>query len=175
MLETDRLILRPGTLADAFNLYILNSDPEVVRYTGENSFNHVQEAEQVIKERMIPQFEKYKMGRFTVLLKDGTYLGWCGLRYFPESDEVDLGYRFMKKFWGQGYATETSKIMLKYGFETLGLKRIIAKAMPDNIGSIKVMQKLGMTFRGYSKDPHEPMSLIVYDITREQYQTCVES
>ena len=175
MLETDRLILRPGTLADVSNLFILNSDPEVVRYTGDKSFNNIQEAEQVVRERLIPQFEQYKMSRFTVLLKDGTYIGWCGLKYFPETDEVDLGYRFMKKFWGQGYATESSEIMLKYGFETLGLKRIIAKAMPDNIGSIKVIQKLGMTFRGFSKDPYEPVPFIVYDITSDQYKTCVES
>ena len=176
MLETKRLILRPAVLGDAHKLYELNSDYEVVRYTGESSHKTVLEAETVIKERMLTQFAKYKMGRFTVLLKDGTYLGWCGLRYFPESDEVDLGYRFMKKFWGQGYASEASLVTLKYGFETLNLKRIIAKAMPENIGSIKVMQKMGMTFRGMQKDPCEPQAFVVYDITASEFKTkCAES
>lgn len=172
MLETTRLILKPGTLQDAPHLLVLNSDPEVVRFTGDVSLLNILEAEKLVKERLIPQFEKYRMSRFSTFLKDGTYIGWCGLKYFPETNEVDLGYRFMKKYWGKGYATEASQICLKYGFETLGLKRIIAKAMPDNIGSIKVMQKLGMNFRGYVNDPTDPHPFVLYEMTLEQYQKC---
>ena len=175
MLETTRLILRPGILSDAPLLMELNSDPEVVRYTGDVGFMNIVEAENIVKERLIPQFEKYKMGRFQVFLKDGTYLGWCGLRYFPEKDEVDLGYRFMKKFWGKGYATEASLACLEYGFNTLGLKRICAEAMPENIDSIKVMQKLKMTFRGIHRNECDSTSYILYDITSEEYNRCKES
>lgn len=175
MLETPRLILRPGTLADAPNLVILNSDPEVVRYTGDSALQNILEAESIVKERLIPQFNQYKMGRFSAFLKDGTFIGWCGLKYFPETDEVDLGYRFMKKYWGQGYATESSKACLKYGFETLGLKRIVARAMPENVNSIKVMQKLGMTFRGYHHDPTDPHPFVFFDITHDEYKKCAES
>ena len=117
-----------------------------------------------------PQFQQYKMGRFATTLKDGTFLGWCGLRYFPETKEVDLGYRFHRRFWGQGFATEAATAALKYGFENLGLQRIIAKAMPENTASLKVMQKLGMTFRGLIKDPCEPHPLVVYDMTLEEYR-----
>jgi [ribosomal protein S5]-alanine N-acetyltransferase len=175
MLETKRLILRPAVIEDAPNLFILNSDPDVVRYTGDRSFTSLMDAQDLIKNRMIAQFNQYKMSRFSCLLKDGTYIGWCGLKYHPETDEVDLGYRFMKKYWGQGYATESSSASLAYGFENLGLKRIIAKAMPDNLGSIKVIQKLGMTFRGYVNDPTDPHSFLLYDMTDKQYQTCKES
>jgi ribosomal-protein-alanine N-acetyltransferase len=164
MLETKRLIIRPAVIEDAYNLYQLNSDPDVVRYTGDTSFKTLLDAQELIRDRMLTQFNLYKMSRFTVLLKDGTYLGWCGLKYFPETNEVDLGYRFMKKFWGQGYATEAGEACLKYGFEELKLKRIIAKAMPDNIGSIKVIQKLGFTFKGYVKDPTDPCPFILYEL-----------
>lgn len=164
MIETKRLIIRPAIIEDAENLFNLNSDPDVVRYTGDTSFRTLEEARNIIHERMFTQFNLYKMSRFTVLLKDGTYLGWCGLKYFPETDEVDLGYRFMKKHWGNGYATEASAACLEYGFKNLKLKRIIAKAMPDNIGSIKVLQKLGMTFKGYVKDPTDPCSFILYEL-----------
>lgn len=174
MLETERLIIRPAKIEDAQNLFILNSDPEVVRYTGDVAFNNLLEAQNLIRERMTVQFDKYKMTRFMVFHKDGTYLGWCGLKYFPETNEVDLGYRFMKKFWGKGYATESSKACLQYGFETLKLPRIIAKAMPENIGSIKVMQKLGMTFRGYVKDPTDPCSFVLFDMTLDEYKKCAE-
>jgi ribosomal-protein-alanine N-acetyltransferase len=172
MLETERLILKPGTLADAPHLLDLNRDPEVVRYTGDTSLLNILEAENLVKQRLIPQFQQYKMSRFSTFLKDGTYIGWCGLKFFPETQEVDLGYRLKKKFWGKGYATEASFRCLKYGFETLGLKRIIAKAMPDNVGSIKVMQKLKMTFRGYVNDPTDPQAFVLYDMTAEEFKKC---
>ena len=175
MLESNRLLIRPAVLEDAHNLFTLNSDPDVVRFTGDASFTSMIDAQNIIKERMIAQFEKYKMSRFMVFLKDGTFIGWSGLKYYPETNQVDLGYRFMKKFWGQGYATESSRVWLKYGFENLSLPKIIAKAMPDNINSIKVMQKLGMTFRGYVHDPGDPMPLVLFDITKPEYIKCAES
>lgn len=170
MLETERLILRLQTYDDIQNLITLNSDPDVIRYTGDGSLANVQEARALLEDRVFPQWQKYKMGRFSVTLKDGTYLGWCGLKYHPETDEVDLGYRFMKKYWGKGYATESSRASLDYGFHTLGLERIIAKAMPDNKDSIKVMQKLGMTFRGFQHDPTDPQPFILYDLKKAQWK-----
>ena len=175
MLESTRLIIRPAELEDAQNLFELNSDPDVVRYTGDASFNSMTEVQELIGNRMIQQFGQHKMSRFIVTLKDNTFLGWCGLKYFPETDEVDLGYRFMKKHWGKGYATESSMACLKYGFEELNLKRIIAKAMPDNVASIKVMQKLGMTFRGYVHDPTDPHPFILFDMTDCEFKKCAES
>lgn len=174
MLETPRLFIRPAKLEDAQNLFVLNSDPDVVKYTGDTSFSTLLEAQNLIKDRMIKQFEQHKTSRFMVFLKDGTYIGWCGLKFFPETNEVDLGYRFMKKFWGQGYASEASKICLEYGFRTLKLERIIAKAMPENVASIKIMQKLGMTFRGYVHDPTDPHPFVLFDIKRDEYLKCAE-
>lgn len=168
--ETDRLILRLQTYEDAQSLVEMNSDPEVVRYTGDSSLANTSEARKLLEEIVFPQWEKYKMGRFAVTLKDGNYLGWCGLKYHPETDEVDLGYRFMKKYWGMGYATESSRASLDYGFKTLKLERIIAKAMPDNKDSLKVMQKLGMTFRGFHHDPTDPHPFIVYDMKRSEWK-----
>ncbi len=170
MLETDRLILRLQSYDDAPSLVEMNAEPEVIRYTGDHSLGSIQEARKLLEERVFPQWEKYKMGRFTVTLKDGTYLGWCGLRYFPESDEVDLGYRFMKKHWGKGYATESSRAVLEYGFKTLKRTRIIAKAMPENKDSLKVMQKLGMTFRGHHHDPTDPHPFIMYDMKIHEWK-----
>lgn len=169
MLESKRLILKPATIQDSSHFLNLNSDPDVVRYTGDNSFRNFLEAENTIKEKILPQFNLYKMGRFSVFLKDGTFLGWCGLKYHPETNEIDLGYRFKKKYWGKGYATEASKLSLDYGFNELGHKRIIAKTMPDNIGSIKVMQKIGMTFRGHVNDPTDPHPFVLFDIYHHEF------
>lgn len=174
MLETERLILKVATLEEASLLAELNSDPDVVRHTGETAFQSIAAAQTTIRERMMAQFENYRMGRFSVFLKDGTYLGWCGLRFSPESEEVDLGYRFMKKFWGHGYATEASERCLRYGFEELNVKKIIARAMPQNIASIKIMQKLKMTFRGLNSGLRDPHRFIMYDITAEEFIRCTE-
>lgn len=170
MLETSRLSLRLAAISDAPLLMKLNSDPEVVRFVGEPATLTLIEAQNVIRDRLLVQFTRYKMGRFLTFLKDGTFIGWCGLRFFPETNEVDLGYRFIKTYWGKGYATEAARICLDYGFKTLKLERIIAKAMPENTASLKVMQKLGMTFKGVSHDPTEPCPLVVYEITKENFR-----
>jgi ribosomal-protein-alanine N-acetyltransferase len=170
MIETNRLLIRPMTNEDALHLFELNSDPEVVRYTGDTVTHNFADAQRILTDLVYNQFNLYKMGRFTVLLKDGTYLGWCGLKYFPETKEVDLGYRFMRKFWGQGFATEASQAILKYGFEELKLHRILARAMPANLPSIKVLQKLGMTYRGVANDPHYASGFVLYDITAEEFK-----
>lgn len=65
----------------------------------------------------------------------------------PERNEIDLGYRFMKKAWGKGYATEAAYACIKYGFEKLNLNHIVGRAMPDNVGSLKVLEKCGMIYK----------------------------
>jgi len=132
-------------VAHALEMFTLNDDPDVIRFTGDVPFKDVKEAEQLILN--YDQYKKYQMGRWTVLLrKTNEYLGWCGLKYHSDVNEVDIGFRFHKKYWGRGYATEAAEACLKYGFEKLKLKRIIGRAMKDNIASIKVLEKIGMKF-----------------------------
>ncbi len=135
--------MRPHEMSDAAFMMYLNSDPEVVRYTGDSPFKDIQEAE-VIMERLRKQFQFDRTGRFIVELKEtGEPIGWCGLRWFPEVVMHDLGYRFLKNAWGKGYATETSIACLSYGKNDLKLKRVFAKAMRENLASIRVLEKLG--------------------------------
>ncbi len=145
ILTTERLILKTIDEADAQHMYELNFDPEVIRYTGDVGFNSIEEAHAFIQS--YTDYEKNGYGRWTALLRStGEYIGWCGLKYNKDRGETDLGYRLMKKYWNQGYATEASKACLDYGFSELGLKRIIACAAPANKASIRVMEKLGMQF-----------------------------
>jgi RimJ/RimL family protein N-acetyltransferase len=74
------------------------------------------------------------------------FIGWCGLKYLPETNEVDLGYRFMKKFWGNGYATEAALACIEYGFTRLNLRLVVGRALPANLASIKVLEKCGMKY-----------------------------
>jgi len=145
IIETDRLLLREFELSDAPEMFLLNSDHEVIKYTGDVPFKNIEEAEQLILN--YEQYSKYGFGRWTVLNKStGAYLGWCGLKFLDDLQETDIGYRFHKKYWGRGYATESAAACLKYGLEKLQLKKIIGRAMKENYASIKVMEKTGMKF-----------------------------
>ena len=145
ILKTDRCYLRELSVDDAQSFYDLNADPEVVKYTGDKAFNDIHEAKSFLQN--YNQYELYGYGRWAVIDNStGDLLGWCGLKYSSDLNEVDLGFRFFKKYWNQGYATETAKASIEYGFNELNLAKIVGRAMEANIGSIKVLEKTGMTF-----------------------------
>lgn len=133
--------------ADIAPSYEMNLDAEVSRYTGDGGVVSEKEIERRIKENVFGDYEKYGYGRLAVELKsEGRFIGFTGLKYLPDLDEVDLGYRFMRAYWGKGLATESAKASLNLGFKELGLKRIIALTLPENEASIHVLNKLGFTF-----------------------------
>lgn len=146
VIETSRLLLRTFTINDAQLIYDLNNDPEVVRYTYD-PITDPEHAKHILETVILPQYALYKHGRWAVHIKQGLeFIGWCGLKYRPEQNEVDLGYRFKQSSWGKGYATEAAFASIKYGFEKLNLPRIIGRAVPENAGSLKVLEKCGMQF-----------------------------
>ena len=153
LIETERLLLRNITLHDKEEMFKLHTDPSVQKYTGEPLVESMEEMEQIIRAR-INNYKKYGYGRWATFLKNGMqFVGWAGLDYLPEFDEIDLGYRFFPKYWGSGIATEVSHAILKYGFDELNLNRIIAIAMKENKASTRVMEKVGMEFDKFA--PYE--------------------
>jgi len=153
LIETERLLLRKITLDDKENLYKLHSHPDVQLYTGEPVVESMEEIEKAIQSR-IENYEKYGYGRWATFLTDGMhFVGWAGLAYLPEFDEIDLGYRFLPEHWGLGIATEAAHAILMYGFDTLKMKKIIAIAMKEHKASIRVMEKIGMEFDKFA--PYE--------------------
>ena len=145
ILETERLYLREMTPDDARNAYSLNSDPDVIKYTGDAAFETVEEARQFLKQ--YDHFRKYGFGRWGVMDKTtDEFLGWCGLKYTPELNEYDIGFRFFKKHWNKGYATEAAKACLTLGFEQFGMNTIVGRVMKENGASIKVLEKIGMNY-----------------------------
>ncbi len=147
IIETNRLYLRELTIEDAENFYLLNADEEVIKYTGDNAFESIEKAKAFL-ENYNP-YQEYGYGRWAVIDKSNEeFLGWCGLKFSPELKETDIGFRFFKKHWNKGYATESAKACLDYGFEKLKIKTIVGRAMELNKASIKVLEKIGMTFVG---------------------------
>lgn len=129
---------------DAANMYALNSDPEVLRHTGDSNFVSLAASEQFIRD--YPDYRVNGFGRWAVLrIEDQALLGWCGLKRHP-GGMVDLGYRFFQRYWGRGYATEASLACLQWGFEVAGLEEVVGRVAKANTASIRVLEKVGMTF-----------------------------
>ena len=144
ILETERLYLRQFTPDDASFHFALNSDPLVLQFTGDAAFSSEEGARSFLEQ--YDHYEKYGFGRWNCFRKiDGVFIGWCGLK-FNEVQEIDLGYRFFRKEWNKGYATEAANACLDYGFDILKIKRIIGRVHPENSASIQVLKKVGMTY-----------------------------
>lgn len=166
ILETKRLLLRELNPDDAENFYNLNLNPNVIKYTGDSVFKNVSEAKEFLE-----NYQDYKLngfGRWAVINKsDKEFIGWCGLKYDQNKDETDIGFRFFEEHWNKGFATESAKACLNYGFETLDLKIITGRAMSENIASIKVLQKIGLDFvREFDFD--ETNKGVIYKIEKEK-------
>jgi ribosomal-protein-alanine N-acetyltransferase len=142
-LETKRLEFRKFSAGDAAGFFQLNNDPEVIRYTGDKAFVDENEALDFLVG--YTHYASHGYGRWSVYLKEtGEYVGFCGLKYSPEKDEVDLGFRIMREHWGKGLATEAAAEALRLGFEQYGLRKIVGRAMEDNLASHQVLEKVGM-------------------------------
>ncbi len=146
LITTPRLRLRKHVLSDAPYMLDLNSDPEVVRYTGDTALEDIAAAEAVVR-YVQSQYEQHGMGRWVVeLIETGEILGWCGLKMHPDEGVVDLGYRFHQRHWRKGYAFEAAEACFKYGVEVLHLTKMIGSSSGENIGSVRILEKLGFKY-----------------------------
>ena len=152
-LETERLILRRMAVSDADDMYSYASRADVTEYLLWNP--HPTKKYTVDYLRYIGT--RYNAGEFydwaVVEKESGRMIGTCGFtRFDPPHDSAEIGYVLNPDFHGKGYATEAAQMVVKYGFEELGLHRIEAKFMQGNEASLHVMEKLGMHPEGYRRD-----------------------
>ena len=165
-IETERTLMRKLIIDDAKSFYTLNLDKEVLKFTGDKPFKNLQEASGFLSNYY--QYEKYGVGRLAVIDKETLkFIGWCGLKYCKEKKEYDIGFRFYKKYWNKGFATETAKKCLNIGFEKLKIDKIVGRAMKENIGSIKVLEKIGMEFK--ENINFEGQEGVIYELTKSKY------
>ncbi|WBV54081.1 GNAT family N-acetyltransferase [Chryseobacterium gambrini] len=147
-LETQRLILRKFEETDAERLFLLDSDPEVMKYIGMPPLSDITESENVIK-MIQQQYRDNGVGRLAVIEKEsGLLIGWSGLKLITQeingyNNIYDLGYRFIPEYWGKCYALESAKASLDFGFNDLKAETIYAHAHSENEGSNHILRKLG--------------------------------
>lgn len=155
ILKTDRLLLREFETTDAQNFYELNLNPNVIKYTGNSAFKDINDAKTFLEN--YSDYQKNGFGRWAVINRSTEeFLGWCGLKYDENLKETDIGFRFFEHFWNKGYATESAKACINYGFEKLSLKKIVGRAMKENFASVKVLEKIGLQYeRNFDFDGQE--------------------
>ena len=139
--ETDRLEHRAFMVDDAEAVFALNSHPDVMRFTGEPPLTSLESVRETIANHR--DFDDVGYGRWACVLKETQrVIGFCGLKYLTDLEEVDVGYRLFPEYWGQGLATEACVASLEFGFATLGLDEIIGLVIPENIAANSCARKV---------------------------------
>jgi len=147
-LETARLVLRQFTEDDVENLVELDSDPDVMHFINGGRPTPRREIVDDVLPAFLDHYERFAgLGFWAAMEKSsGRFVGWFHFRPATDArpDEVELGYRLRKSFWGKGYATEGSRALIHKGFAELGVQRVVAFTMVVNVASRRVMEKAGL-------------------------------
>ncbi len=147
ILETDRLIVRWLSTDDAeFILQLLN-EPSWLRFIGDKGVRTIEDARNYISNGPMEMYSRLGFGLYLVELKeDGSSIGICGLIKRDSLEDVDIGFAFLPKYWGKGYAYEAASAVMEYGKRALGLRRIVAITSTENYVSGKLLERLGFNF-----------------------------
>jgi len=161
ILETSRLILRHQVPDDLDSLFALYCDPDVSQYIPDAPRNY-EEAREELEWHMNGHPKRPELGLWATIYKEtNQYIGRCGLLPWTidQREEVEVAYLLAQEYWGQGLGTEAAQAILHYGFEELGLSRLICMISPENRASIKVARNIGMTLEKEMKDDMGPFLL----------------
>lgn len=147
VLETERLTLRRLSTDDAEFILELLTDPAFLEYVGDKGVRTVADARDYILSGPIASYQQFGFGLYLVMLKgDGSPIGMCGLLKRESLPDVDIGFAFLPRYRSRGYAYEAAAAVLAYARAQLGLGRIVAITVPDNAGSIRILEKIGLRF-----------------------------
>jgi len=143
-IDTGRMVLRRFVPDDLEVFYELCSRPEIIRYAQAVPLASREAAREFMRAAPFLDYATYGYGRFACVWKaTGAVIGFSGIKYVPEIEDNELGYRFLPEFWGMGLATEAGRASLDYARSALHLKRLVAMVHPDNLASARVLAKLG--------------------------------
>ncbi|MEN2400676.1 GNAT family N-acetyltransferase [Flavobacterium sp. MC2016-06] len=150
-IETERLILRELLLSDAEGMFELDSNPNVHLFLGKKPVKAIEESIAQIK-NIQQQYVTFGTGRWAVVLKEtNEFLGWSGIKFITNEinnhkDFYEIGYRFIEKHWGKGYATEAGLAFIDYAFNNMNVEALYAYADEGNKNSRKALEKLGFRY-----------------------------
>ncbi|MEP7347533.1 MAG: GNAT family N-acetyltransferase [Gemmatimonadaceae bacterium] len=146
VLETERTLLRRLEPSDAEFILGLLNEPSFLHYIGDKGVRTLDDARAYIENVPLTSYARFGFGLYLTTLKDGTPIGICGLVKRDALTDVDVGFAFLPAYWGHGYALESALAVLEHGKRDHGLTRIVAIANADNESSIRLLERLGLTF-----------------------------
>ena len=147
VLETGRLLLRQLSSVDADFILELLNEPSFIRNIGDRGVRTIEGANSYILNGPVASYAKNGFGLYLVKLKaTDESIGMCGLIKRDTLEDVDIGYAFLPRFWSKGYAVEAAQATKEYAKHVIGLNRIVAITDPENEGSIRVLEKIGLRF-----------------------------
>ncbi|WLD93064.1 GNAT family N-acetyltransferase [Alkalihalobacillus sp. AL-G] len=174
VLETERLILRKVTTEDLEDMYAYGSNDKVSRYVTWNTHRSLSDTKEFL-DFVLQGYEDRKLAVWGIEYKEnGRLIGTIDfVSWNPKQQHAEIGYVLSQDYWGKGIMTEAAKEIIKFGFEKMELTRIQARCFLENIGSERVMEKVGMSFEGIIRkgmrlnDEHQDLKL--YSILKEEY------
>jgi RimJ/RimL family protein N-acetyltransferase len=174
-IETSRLRLEPWQSDDWRALHAIAREPEVMRYITDGApWNETQTQEFVA--RQLRHFSERNYCLWKLIVKNsgdvesgGTVDGLCGIQPLTETNEIEIGYWLAQRHWGHGLATEAARAAARDAFERVGLDRLVAVARKENAPSLRIMEKIGMTFE--RDHIHRGIPVVLYSMTKSHWRS----
>lgn len=167
--ETERLILKPTSIEDAEMVFKIMNMPKFKENIGDRNITSIEKAEEYIKNKYVTQFAEVGYGSYTVIRKkDNVKVGSCGLHNREGVDGVDIGFAFFTEYEGKGYAFEAAKKVKEIAFDVFNLPKISGITIKENIGSQKLLSKLGLEFKRITHIPNDDADLLLYELENNQ-------
>lgn len=152
VVETERLTLRRLEIGDAEFILELLNDPSFLRHIGDKGVRTLDDAREYISNGPIASYERFGFGLYLAERKeDRVPIGICGLLKRDSLKDVDVGFAFLPRFRSMGFGLEAASAVMEYGRSVLGLTRIVAITSPENVSSIRLLEKLGMKFESMAR------------------------
>jgi RimJ/RimL family protein N-acetyltransferase len=163
VLETDRLNLRRLAATDAEFIFELVNDPSWLKYIGDRGVRNIDDARNYVLNGPVAMYDRLGFGLYLVELKEtGVPIGICGVLKRDSLDDVDIGFAFLPRHWGNGYAYESAAAVKTYARDVLGLGRLVAITSPDNDASMRVLERIGFRFEKTIREPSDGEELRLF-------------
>jgi len=167
ILETNRLLLAHQTTDDAAFVHTLMNSPGWLLYIGDRGIKTVEDATRYIINGAIKSYQQHGFGLYAVRLKEsGVPIGLCGFIKRPGLDHIDIGFAFLPEYTGSGYAYESAAAVMNYGREVLKIDTVVAITTRDNEASVKLLKKLGFSFKELVTLPGDSEILMLFEYKR---------
>lgn len=163
ILETERTVLREIVESDAEFILDLLNQPSFIKYIGNRNVHTLADARDFIENRYRQSYRQNGYGLYIVELKeDQTPIGICGFVKRDSLPDADIGFAFLPQYGEKGYAYESAEAVMKYGWDVLNLKRVLAITSQDNKRSERLLEKIGFKYERLIKLPHDEKELKLF-------------